>query len=134
MEPVPKHVADTVMFVKKGLQNEKYIKITTSNLDFYSGQPSNHDEIFIKPFPLSQMLQRMEHSRPWDNPGGCASILPIDDHLDNCGKARALWNVFRSHLRLNQDENGPGVIQGTGWEIVLVNEDDTLFQLTTLSP
>ncbi|KAI1766860.1 hypothetical protein GGR53DRAFT_181846 [Hypoxylon sp. FL1150] len=91
MAPAPKHVVDTVTFVNKGIKSEKNIKITISNLDFYSGKPSDHGEIFIKPVPFSQMLQRMEDTRPWENPHGCPSILPIDDHLDNREKARAMW-------------------------------------------
>ncbi|KAI1464448.1 uncharacterized protein F4812DRAFT_212253 [Daldinia caldariorum] len=139
----PKHVPDSFRLIEEVFQltyqNGSYFECTServqvSSLDFYSGKPSDNDEQFIRTFPSGQMRQLLEEVRPWDNPDGCPSVLPIDNEVDDAAQARDLWNAFRSHLSINRDGNAPGIIQNTDWKLVVPRDTNLLFRLTRHLP
>ncbi|KAI5864840.1 hypothetical protein GGS23DRAFT_466169 [Durotheca rogersii] len=126
-----KRTNTTLKFINESLETFPNTKFTASSLDFYSGQPKDNGGTFFEPFQHIQMLQGLERTQPWKNPGGCPSITPIDEHLDSCGQARAVWNVILSYLTLNQDELAPGIVEGKGWKH---SGDESLLVLTEPAP
>ncbi|KAI0176054.1 hypothetical protein GGR52DRAFT_571026 [Hypoxylon sp. FL1284] len=123
----------TIDLINRNLRSIPNIKYTISRLDFYSGQPGDDGERFIQPFPHSKMLQRLNETRPWDNPRICPSISPTDQRLalDYCAEARGMWNVLQSYLKLNQDDAAAGVYEDTRWKSI---EDKNLARLTIFLP
>ncbi|KAI5864842.1 hypothetical protein GGS23DRAFT_562085 [Durotheca rogersii] len=144
----PEHVVATIKFIQKGFklirqsrtpylddasdQLKKTLNVATSRLDFYTGKPGDDGDEFIEPFPHTKMHELVNRIQPWESPA-CPSILPVDGDLDNRGQARDIWNVLQSYLRLNKDDEAPGIISGTDWKIVTPEEDDILFPLLTNS-
>ncbi|KAI0837003.1 hypothetical protein F5Y06DRAFT_272796 [Hypoxylon sp. FL0890] len=140
----PDHVLTSMDFIKKALKlirksQDPYLdanadgqlqnlNVVTSYLDFNTGKPGDTGDMFVEPFPRAKMEQLMDRNRPWENPD-CPSILPIDNNLDNCGRARDLWNAFQGYLRLDKDDTAPSILDETGWKIVIPEEGDILFPL-----
>ncbi|KAI1780507.1 hypothetical protein F4818DRAFT_8079 [Hypoxylon cercidicola] len=136
---VPQHAQPIIDLIRKVWKNVKEsrvsyldenklkgLKITLTTLDFDSGKPGDNGEIFIRPFPYSKMLQLINRNRPWLNPYGCPSILPVDEALDNDAQARNFFNVAQGYLSLNSDVSASGVIDETVWEIQVPSKQDCL--------
>ncbi|KAI1657074.1 hypothetical protein F4813DRAFT_396618 [Daldinia decipiens] len=129
----PKHVLETLNFIKEAFEltykSRDYYEckselIEVSDLDFNSGEPGDGEQ-FIRPFSYSRMHQFLEEIRPWDNPDGCPSILPIDTAVDDAAQARD---------RPMEHDQMPGIIEGTKWKLLIPEESHLLFRLSHHTP
>ncbi|KAH9995005.1 hypothetical protein F4779DRAFT_607831 [Xylariaceae sp. FL0662B] len=129
LQPILKFLVKIFGLTKRGtpFSNRLYLEekdlcplgITISGLDFYSGEPRDDGQIFIKPLPYKRMDKLLKQCQPWSSYYDCPTIPSESFHSDKIWQARDIWNVLQSYLRLNKDPNGPGAMDKTGWKMIM---------------
>ncbi|KAI1170049.1 hypothetical protein F4777DRAFT_570642 [Nemania sp. FL0916] len=89
----------------------KKLHIICTDLDLTTGKPADGSEIFIRPFPIARIHEKLERTKPWLR-------CPLDDEKETMPLAAALEILNCLNWSLSWDGNGEAIplIMETPWK------------------